>query len=359
MFVATSAAVRPFTVLRRGDARHHLPDAAAPRRSRSAPARSAQGFRRRAVRRHRPVTDGTTKEQIQSFIRSRLNAAASCGRPSSCCSATPRRSRRGSCRARRAATSAECNIASDLPYSLDGHRPDLFADVMLGRIPAHRPRPTRDAVVNKILTYQNTPPAPDGRRLLPPRDGHRLLPAGAHLRAQRGRDRDAELRCRGRRVTGHWEIDFANQTRHARVHEDHRRDPEGDEPAVLHRRPAVDDRRRRRRSRVLLRRHADPGRTATARVRRGTRTRPTSSTRTTQGRFLILHRDHGWPDGWAEPTLHSGHVPQLTNGTKLPVVFGINCSSAAFDDPVAPELRRAADHDASTAAPSPASATRA
>ena len=57
-----------------------------------------------------------------------------------------------------------------------------------------------------------------------------------------------------------------------------------------------------------------------------------------EGRFVILHRDHGWPDGWAEPTLHSGHVPFFTNGTPQPVVFGINCSSAAFDDPAHPSF---------------------
>ena len=53
---------------------------------------------------------------------------------------------------------------------------------------------------------------------------------------------------------------------------------------------------------------------------------------------MILHRDHGWPDGWAEPTLHSGHVPFFTNGSQQPVVFGINCSSAAFDDPSHPSF---------------------
>jgi hypothetical protein len=56
------------------------------------------------------------------------------------------------------------------------------------------------------------------------------------------------------------------------------------------------------------------------------------------GRFVILHRDHGWPDGWAAPTLHSGHVPLLTNGAQQPVVFGINCASAAFDDPTHPSF---------------------
>ena len=53
---------------------------------------------------------------------------------------------------------------------------------------------------------------------------------------------------------------------------------------------------------------------------------------------MILHRDHGWPDGFAEPTLHSGHVPLLTNGTQQPVVFGINCASAAFDTPSHPSF---------------------
>ncbi|HMJ97371.1 MAG TPA: C25 family cysteine peptidase, partial [Thermoleophilaceae bacterium] len=56
------------------------------------------------------------------------------------------------------------------------------------------------------------------------------------------------------------------------------------------------------------------------------------------GRFVILHRDHGWPDGFAEPTLHSGHVPGFTNGSQQPVVFGINCASAAFDTPSHPSF---------------------
>jgi hypothetical protein len=42
------------------------------------------------------------------------------------------------------------------------------------------------------------------------------------------------------------------------------------------------------------------------------------------GRSLILHRDHGWKDGWSSPTLHNGNVSEMVNGTKLPVVFGVN-----------------------------------
>lgn len=46
-------------------------------------------------------------------------------------------------------------------------------------------------------------------------------------------------------------------------------------------------------------------------------------------RSLILHRDHGWHGGWSNPNLSSGDVPQMTNGTRLPVVFGVDCSSAS------------------------------
>ena len=50
------------------------------------------------------------------------------------------------------------------------------------------------------------------------------------------------------------------------------------------------------------------------------------------GRFLILHRDHGNPGGWGNPDFGTGNIPGLTNGAKLPVVFSINCASGKFDD---------------------------
>src|SRR3954470_1666356 len=56
---------------------------------------------------------------------------------------------------------AACNIASDLPYSLNGVGSDLFADVQLGRLPA----PSLDAanaLVTKLQTYSTTSPAPPG-----------------------------------------------------------------------------------------------------------------------------------------------------------------------------------------------------
>ncbi len=48
------------------------------------------------------------------------------------------------------------------------------------------------------------------------------------------------------------------------------------------------------------------------------------------GRFIVLHRDHGYTNGWSEPDLSSAQIPSMTNGEELPVVFSINCSSGNF-----------------------------
>lgn len=54
------------------------------------------------------------------------------------------------------------------------------------------------------------------------------------------------------------------------------------------------------------------------------------------GRFLILHRDHGWEDGWAHPGFTSTNVTNdLNNGELLPVVFSVNCASGLFDNETA------------------------
>jgi hypothetical protein len=50
------------------------------------------------------------------------------------------------------------------------------------------------------------------------------------------------------------------------------------------------------------------------------------------GRFLIFHRDHGWPDGWGNPDFETANAGALTNGSLLPVVFSVNCASGYFDD---------------------------
>lgn len=50
-----------------------------------------------------------------------------------------------------------------------------------------------------------------------------------------------------------------------------------------------------------------------------------------EGRFMVVHRDHGWSDGWGTPGYGTGDVQALTNGSLLPVVLSINCSSGAYD----------------------------
>lgn len=50
------------------------------------------------------------------------------------------------------------------------------------------------------------------------------------------------------------------------------------------------------------------------------------------GRFLIIHRDHGWSDGWGTPFYTTNDVEGLTNGSLLPVVMSINCASAEYDN---------------------------
>ena len=55
------------------------------------------------------------------------------------------------------------------------------------------------------------------------------------------------------------------------------------------------------------------------------------STAWNDGRFMVVHRDHGWSDGWGTPGYGTADVQALTNGSFLPVVLSINCSSAAYD----------------------------
>lgn len=51
------------------------------------------------------------------------------------------------------------------------------------------------------------------------------------------------------------------------------------------------------------------------------------------GRFLVMHRDHGYEDGWGDPSYTSTNVNALVNGNKLPVVLSINCLTGKFLEP--------------------------
>ncbi len=54
------------------------------------------------------------------------------------------------------------------------------------------------------------------------------------------------------------------------------------------------------------------------------------------GRFLAIHRDHGWDGGWGDPGFGTGNALALTNGALTPVVFSVNCASGYFDNETAP-----------------------
>lgn len=54
-----------------------------------------------------------------------------------------------------------------------------------------------------------------------------------------------------------------------------------------------------------------------------------------QGRFLMIHRDHGWQNGWGTPSFSTADIPSIINGALLPVVLSINCASGLFDNETA------------------------
>jgi hypothetical protein len=56
------------------------------------------------------------------------------------------------------------------------------------------------------------------------------------------------------------------------------------------------------------------------------------------GRFLIMHRDHGNENGIYDPDVTNNDLGKFANGAELPVFFSINCSSARFDDPNDPSF---------------------
>lgn len=49
------------------------------------------------------------------------------------------------------------------------------------------------------------------------------------------------------------------------------------------------------------------------------------------GAFYVLHRDHGYTGGWGDPSYSISNVNQLSNGSKLPVVFSMNCQTGKFN----------------------------
>jgi hypothetical protein len=279
-------------------------------------AKSAQGyFTRVALVGSGPGQIGATKEEIQSFIRGELTADCNVrpqyvvllgntdAVPTFTLPCTP------------ASNPADCNVATDLPYSLDGVGSDLFADVELGRIPA-TDAANASGVVSKIVNYENTMPAPSGDDFYkhatvtgyfqPEEDANGHIVYSNH-RDTRGFTKTTDTVLRAMKSQG-YDVDRLWTTDNSKVQPEQYYDGT-DIPGNL-RRPAFDW-------------NADTGDLLDA---------------YNGGRFLVFHRDHGWQNGWVAPSFTSANIPDLHNGSKLPVVFAVNCSSARFDVPADPSL---------------------
>jgi hypothetical protein len=50
------------------------------------------------------------------------------------------------------------------------------------------------------------------------------------------------------------------------------------------------------------------------------------------GKFMLLHRDHGWRQGWGDPYFNVNNVSQLSNTDLPPIVWSINCETGWFDN---------------------------
>jgi len=50
-----------------------------------------------------------------------------------------------------------------------------------------------------------------------------------------------------------------------------------------------------------------------------------------QGRFLVLHRDHGGTTSWGSPSFSTTNLGSLTNAGLLPFVFSVNCGTGFWD----------------------------
>jgi hypothetical protein len=283
-----------------------------------------------------PGQIGTTPAQIQSFIRSRLNGGClvrpsyvilfgnTAHVPTFLVPCSP------------GGNPDDCNIASDLDYSLNGIGTDLFADVQLGRLPA----PSLDAanaLVTKLQTYATTSPAPPGDDFFDHAAVTSYFQPPMICVLNEGATGTPNCNGDAPPVTGHWEIDYpANtDTRGFTITAERIRNAIAGDGYAVDRLYTTDDE-------DVIPLNYWNGTPIPSHLRRPAFAWDANTTdffnAYNEGRFVILHRDHGWPDGWAEPTLHSGHVPLFTNGSQQPVVFGINCSSAAFDTPAHPSF---------------------
>jgi hypothetical protein len=250
-----------------------------------ASARNAAGIRTNVFQTGTPEV-GTTPAQIQAFIRARVNNFF-CIRPSYVTimgddDLVP--------------TFPGINgIPSDLQYSMTNDADEL-PDLAVGRIIGNDQTAVGTAV-NKIISYENSPPS--GAWL-----------SRATLAAQ---FQDDNLDGRENRTF----IQFAETVR----------------TGLVNRGVAVD--RIYDDSPTATPLQFNDGTALPAELQKPTFAwdgdGPDVSAAWNEGRFMMVHRDHGWSDGWGHPGFNTANVQALTNGSLLPVLLSINCSSAAYD----------------------------
>ena len=51
-----------------------------------------------------------------------------------------------------------------------------------------------------------------------------------------------------------------------------------------------------------------------------------------QGSLWVLHRDHGFENGWGDPYYDISNITSLSNGDLTPIVFSINCLTGKFNE---------------------------
>ena len=283
-----------------------------------------------------PGQIGTTQTQIQTYIRSRLNGGCiirpsyvilfgnTAHVPTFLVPCSP------------GGNPDDCNIASDLDYSTNGIGTDLFADVQLGRLPAPN-LDAANALVTKLNTYATASPAPPGDDFFDHAAVTSYFQPAMMCVLNEGETGTPDCDPAGAGFNAHWEIDYANHTdtRGFTITAERIRNAIAADGYTVDRLYTTDDE-------DVIPEYYWNGTPIPSHLKRPTFDWDANTTdflnSYNDGRFVILHRDHGWPDGFAEPTIHSGHVPGLTNGTQQPVVFGINCASAAFDTPAHPSF---------------------
>jgi Peptidase family C25/Propeptide_C25 len=195
----------------------------------------------------------------------------------------------------------ETRIPSDLPYSLRDDK-DLLPDVAVGRILGND-NAAVTTVVNKIIGYETNPPTGDFLN-------HAMV-------AAQFQDTDAP----GQKKDGQENRTFVQFAETVRT-------------GIAARGVTVD--RLYRDSPTAKPRRFEDGTDLPAELRKPkfkwNATRAGVTNAWNAGPFLIIHRDHGWSDGWGKPDFGTADVQALTNGTQLPVLMSINCASARYDD---------------------------